>query len=232
MNTIWEVFLEAEKVNGTADGVNVKPAKVSSPYYELSLDFLNEAGLASGMEVEMNPIYRYPKVFQKYLTLDAVTEDEQEKRCNVFNQIMHYFYEIERYRHYTKEDCYIWLCIEEIKEGTLGKEIAQEFYLLTKREQQMVGSMVLKSYQLGLSLELLGEAARCLFPFCYVYQDDIFHRVLIYPGVKKDSKSQSKLDLLHKLFVPIGRKMEVFWQHHFGIIDEEETMVLNEIELD
>lgn len=232
MNTIWEVFLEAEKKAGTAEGVFVRPAKVSSPYYELSLDFLNEEVLASGMEVEMNPLYRYPEVFQKYLTMDEVSEEEQEERNVVFNQVIHYFYEIERYRHFTREDYYIWLCMEELKEGTLGKQVAQEFCLLTNREQQMVGTMVLKSYQLGLSAELLREAARCLFSFCYVYQDDGRRRVLLYPGVKKDSKSQGKVALLRELFVPMGMELEIFWQHHFGIVGEEKTMVLDEIELD
>lgn len=232
MNVIWEVFQNIEKQNVNLDQLEVIPAKISSPYYELSLDVMNEKVREQGQRVEVNPLYRYPQVFAHYLNMEAINKEEEEERNGVFNQIFHYFYEIEKYRQYKKEDFYMELLTRNLEEACYGSQVRDAFEPLDREEKQKVVKALLRVYRLGLSFEMMREAAKLLFPKCYVYFDKKCKTVLLYTGAGMNRASIAKAELLKELFMPIGLDIEVFWKYHFGIVDVEETMVLDQMELD
>lgn len=232
MNVIWEVFQKIEKQNINLEQLEVIPAKVSSPYYEVSLDMLNENISEQRQRVEVNPLYRYPQVFEQYLHMEVIEKEEEEERNAVFNQIFHYFYEIEKYRQYKKEDIYVELLTGNLEEGCFGRQVKEAFEQLDKEEKTRVIKVLLRVYQLGISFETLREAAKVLFPKCYAYLDKKYKTVLLYTGMGMNGISLAKVELLNQLFMPIGLELEVFWKYHFGIVDVEETMVLDQMELD
>lgn len=53
--------------------------------------------------------------------------------------------------------------------------------------------------------------------------------LLVYLGVKETKEEQEKAAFLRELFLPMQEKVYYFYEHHFGIIGVEETMVMDEM---
>lgn len=70
------------------------------------------------------------------------------------------------------------------------------------------------------------------FDICmhYLVQLDL-RQVLVYIGIKADEKEQKQMEFLRDMFLPVNYEVFLFWEHHFGIMDVEETMVLDEMVL-
>ena len=66
--------------------------------------------------------------------------------------------------------------------------------------------------------------------FVYVQQEEI-ERILIYIETRKTHKEEQKMDFLQSVFLPMSTQIFLFWEYHFGIIDIEETMELDNMVL-
>ena len=50
-------------------------------------------------------------------------------------------------------------------------------------------------------------------------------------GVKETEGDRERLEFLEDMFLPINYQVFLFWEHHFGIMDIDETMVMDEMVL-
>ena len=92
--------------------------------------------------------------------------------------------------------------------------------------------LILKLYQCGSSVYLFREVMRYLYPDSLVYaSNEDVRQILIYVGRKETETEQKKLEFLQGMFLPIYYHVFIFWEHHFGIIDVEETMELDHMVL-
>ena len=65
-----------------------------------------------------------------------------------------------------------------------------------------------------------------------VYADnEALRRVLVYVGVKETQQERERLEFLQDMFLPVNYELFLFWEHHFGIIDVDESMELDEMVL-
>ena len=61
--------------------------------------------------------------------------------------------------------------------------------------------------------------------------NDTQGQILVYVGVKEKEKDQKRLIFLQEMFLPVNYRVHLFWDHHFGIVDVDETMILEEMML-
>ena len=66
--------------------------------------------------------------------------------------------------------------------------------------------------------------------FVYV-SNEAARQILIYVGEKETDGERERLVFLQDMFLPIDHQVYLFWEHHFGIIGVEETMVVDEVVL-
>lgn len=65
-----------------------------------------------------------------------------------------------------------------------------------------------------------------------VYKNELNKKELfIYISCKKNEEDISKIRLVRQLFEPIGYKSRVFWEQHFAVFGEKQTLRMDEIEL-
>lgn len=71
-----------------------------------------------------------------------------------------------------------------------------------------------------------------MYPDSLVYaSNEAVRQVLVYVGVKETEGDRERLEFLEDMFLPINYQVFLFWEHHFGIMDIDETMVMDEMVL-
>lgn len=230
MNYIWEMVLKAKENNIAEKELFFKQALEYSPYYEQSFLELDRKYIDKGEELEVNALYRFDKIVQ--LLLDPNIEEYVELNKYLFDITMHFLVNVDIYSGFTRQDLYLLKIKESLLKGHYGKEIANTFEQLKKEEKEIVLLFLIKELKLGSSLRLLRELLTQIYPTMMLYQVKTKeYCVLLYLGIKEEEWEKKRLQLFLDLFVPILYQVRVFWEHHFGVIDIEETMKLDHIEL-
>ena len=58
---------------------------------------------------------------------------------------------------------------------------------------------------------------------------DCANELYIYVGSAETQEERARVQFLLDTFLPIGMRTEVFYLEHFGILDMEETMVIDKV---
>ncbi|MBR3771302.1 MAG: hypothetical protein IKL07_03450 [Clostridium sp.] len=226
MNIVWDVFVNALKKGISFDEITIVPAGSFSPYYELSSGCLNQTEVYAGDIYEVNPIYRYPDIFTQLLEVEA----EEEKKT-LFNELFHFFYKVENELNDTRETFEISLLARDFEQGVYGMNIRDLFAFFTHDEKMLMAKLLRMQYRHGQSRKLLAMAVKQVFSLSYLYEMAEEKKILIYPGVRKCYVAEQKLAFIQQFFIPIDYEIEPYWRFHFGIMEVEETMRLDEVEL-
>ena len=246
MNYIWDLIIEVEKLGIRKDQLSFKKANSYSPYMELSFEDLNKTLLEENdrrstdrhykrdkkitYEIEINPYYRFHEIFRDMYSMDDV--DFIELKEVLFDLLIHHLAETDSYMGMNKWEFYKEFLLEDIKSQFFGNKVYQQFYVFTEVERQYLLARILILYELGESLLLFKETIHTIFKnsALYINRRDK-EEILIYLGVVKSKKQEEKLTFILDFFLPVKYEIRVYWDKHFGIIGEEETMSMNQIVL-
>lgn len=195
---------------------------------ELSRELLNST--KANKSVEVNPYYRFYEIF-KDLFHPEVIIDEQFRNV-FFDLVMHLLADIDLMQGMNKREYYIRFVLKEIEQGAFGKNIQHAFPLFTRDEKEIIALNILRLYQTNEALYLFIDTMKKVFRNSIVYvKSEEQEELLVYVGVKKTEKTEQKVKLIKRIFLPIQFQVKLFWTYHFGIIDVEETMKINQIAL-
>ena len=61
------------------------------------------------------------------------------------------------------------------------------------------------------------------------HNNDCPDEILIYTGMEKNEKTEQRIRCLTELFLDIRYHVEIYYEHHFGIIGINDTMHIDEI---
>ena len=229
MNYIWEAALRADKEKIPREKLEFYPVDDGSPYTEIVKENINEKMLEKPL-VEVNPLYRFSSVFSEMFSKNI--DGYEQARNKFFNIAMQYVVQLDLRQGMDKQEYRLCFLLRDILREVYGKDAAQAVCCFEKEKLRQLLRSVLKLYECGSSLYLFREIMRYLYPdsLVYVNSEDV-HQLLIYVGRKKTETEQKKLVFLQGTFLPIYYEVFVFWEMHFGIIDVEETMELDNMVL-
>lgn len=226
---VWEAALSADRSGIDREDIRYIPTQSGSPYAEVSFEDLNERTLSSPV-VEVNPLYRFSKVFSDMFDLDL--HEYQESRELFFDIYMHHMVQLdlrqklsrEEYQHrYILEDCLSDVC--QIDSDKVIRQLEKEKVPLLIRQ-------VWKLYRCGSSLLLFRETMQAMYPESILYENkEKEDQLLIYIGEKETEEERARIELIQAVFLPLNVQVHLFWEHHFGIIGIDETMVFDEMAL-
>lgn len=226
---VWEAALSADRSGIDREDIRYIPTQSGSPYAEVSFEDLNERTLSSPV-VEVNPLYRFSKVFSDMFDLDL--HEYQKSRELFFDIYMHHMVQLdlrqklsrEEYQHrYILEDCLSDVC--QIDSDKVIRQLEKEKVPLLIRQ-------VWKLYRCGSSLLLFRETMQAMYPESILYENkEKEGQLLIYIGEKETEEERARIELIQAVFLPLNVQVHLFWEHHFGIIGIDETMVFDEMAL-
>lgn len=227
MNYAWEAVLQAEKAGWNRDRLRFVDAKAPSPYIEVSMEDLNLEAPEED-RVEINPLYRFEDVFGRLF--DKNIEGMKQTREIFFDVCMHYITQLDLREGLSKEDFYCDLAAGDLKKGKYGTFAAKRFSYFDKAEQKIVLHSYLQLLKTGNYLEEFRKVVKRLYPQAIIYENnETAQELLVYLGVKESEKEREKAAFLVEMFLPIQATVYYFYENHFGIIDVDETMVMDEM---
>jgi len=229
MNYVWEAVLLADREKIPREKLQFVPVDDGSPYAEVVREILN-ANTLDDTIVEINPLYRFAGVFAD--VFDRNVEGYEQTRELLFRVFMQYMVQLDLRQGLSRQEYAIGFLLKDILHGVCGSDAAQAIGYFEKEKLRQLLRLILKLYQCGSSLYLFKEVMRYLYPDSLVYaSNDEVRQLLIYIGVKETQEERTKIEFLQGMFLPINYQVFLFWEYHFGIIDVEETLELDNMVL-
>lgn len=227
MNYAWEVVLQAEKENRSRNLLLFVEASEPSPYIEVSMTDLNVDTLEENI-VEINPLYRFEDVFGRLFDKNA--GEMRQTREIFFDVCMHYIAQLDLREGLSKEDFYCELIAEDLEQGKYGVLAKERFRLFDKIEQKVILHSYLQLLKTGNYLEEFRKVVTRLYPRTIIYENnETVQELLVYLGIKETEKEREKAAFFVEMFLSVQETVYFFYEHHFGIIDVDETMVMDEM---
>lgn len=229
MNYLWEVALRADDNGVKREALNYVPAAVCSPYAEASFTDLNQSGIED-RRIEVNPLYRFADIFAAVFDINMTQSPKLRRK--LFHITMQYFIQTDLRQGLSKREYYLRFILRDILRGAYGDEMARAIKYFTHASLRQVLICLLSRCKCGASIALFRQAMRAVYPDAIIYSNnDVYRELLIYIGMKETPEEKSKIDFLTDAFLPINYTTHLFWEHHFGIIDVDVTMTLDEMVL-
>jgi hypothetical protein len=228
VNYVWDVLMRAREQELDIRSFRFVPAASYSPYMELSLEDLNTSELEQ--VVEINPYYRFYSIFRDLFQPDE--EEHLELRESLFDIMMHFLAQIDLYQGMNRREYHIRFVRRDIGDGIFGPKVKESFGLLNREEQDAIAEELLRLYETGEAVHLLKETMRRIFHRSIIYANcEEKDELLIYIGQEETKLARIKADLILDLFLPARFTIELYWTHHFGILEADPTMKIDEIAL-
>lgn len=229
MNYIWEAALAADYAKTAREKITYKPVQNGSPYAEVVLENLNSRELENA-EVEVNPLYRFAREFSALL--DVNIKGYEQTRNLLFDIVMHYMVQADLRQGLSRQEYALRFLLKDILEGVCGVRASSVVKSFPTEKLRILLLMILKLYQCGSSVYLFREVMRHIYPDSLIYaSNETDRQVLAYIGTKETDGERERLEFLQDMFLPVDFQVFLFWEHHFGIIDVDETMRLDEMVL-
>lgn len=229
MNYMWEAALAADRLGIRREGLRFIPVRNGNPYTEVVLETINSGGLERP-EVEVNPLYRFAGEFSAVFDLNVPGYEKTKELF--FDAAMQYMVQLDLRQGLSKQEYALRFLLQDLLDGVCGGQAAAVIQRFDKEKVRRLLRLILKLYRCGSSIYLFKEVMRCMYPESLVYaSNEAVRQVLVYVGVKETKEERERLEFLQDMFLTINYQVFLFWEYHFGIMDVDETMELDEMVL-
>ncbi|MBO5030502.1 MAG: hypothetical protein J6D08_01245 [Lachnospiraceae bacterium] len=227
MQYIWEAVLAAKRSGIKEADLQYQEAKIRSPYLEVSFCDLNTE-IVEQTVVEVNPFYRFFDIFSGILDIN---QKEYEKTKKLFvDAVFHYLALTDLRMGMSKKDYYFKFLTEELESGQFGRKAKAAMQLFSSYEKRYIVLAMMDCASSRNYLEIFKWLFREIYKASIIYTGmDCANELYIYVGSAETQKEKERVQFLLDTFLPIGMRTEVFYSEHFGVLDMEETMVLDKI---
>lgn len=233
MNFIWDIVLRAEENGLRKEELFFWQAQQCSPYCEHSFPAINQRGVEHPV-IEINALYRFSHIFQELLH-PAILQGPEYVRLIAFilhfyDALIHYLSEIDLRHGLNRREFYVREIRKELLDGAFGAVAAAGAQAMRRELQIRIADELLTQMQTGSSLRNFRRALLIVFPGCLLYQSNFDTvQLLLYIGREEDAEKEKQLAFLLEGFLPLGFHIRTFWQHHFGILGVDATMLQDQI---
>lgn len=197
-----------------------------SPFMEYS-----NASEQSGITY-LNPIPRFFEIFAPLLSeilkpdfADLITQDNIK---SLENCLFHYLAWLDLRTGLHKSSICEYRLHNDLSNGKYGKEAQVLYSGLDERQQRIIQFHLAAHNRAQGRQSFFWYAINDLLPHSLAYFHQSDKKFLLCLGYSGSEKEKNLLRLLQYLFFDLGAEIDVFWNSHFGIIGEEQTMQLGQ----
>lgn len=232
MNCIWDIVLRAAEDDIESGKLFFKPAETFCPYCEQSFKTINQRRVED-TEVEINPLARFSAIFEYLLhpdCLNLIFANQQQFTAFFFDLLTHILADVDLTHGMTRREFYVRQIRREMLSGVFG-DVAKDGMNQLKRDKQLaVADELLRVMEVGSSVRSFCHIMKQIFVDCIIYQGRLHpQRIYVYIGQKQNEQRQKQWQMIRETFLSFDAQVRVFWDKHFGIIDVNETMRIDNI---
>ena len=168
----------------------------------------------------INPFPRFGSIFSHIL--DPERDDHND--FIVCDIIVHLLAHIDRICGMSKKDFHILHIIEEIENGCYG-DVSEAFKLFSLKEKRVLAECLIMLYETSNCLRCLDFLFnKIMTDFEVRLRDDA--EVVFYNPRAFGERDDKKLQLVIKLFLPINFPYVIHRQYTYGIVEQDQSMIL------
>ena len=208
-------------------------------YYDNFFEFENKLEKDTKIKnLTMENTLKKESEIKSFRRRDSIVEEEKGNisvlkkfKKNIENNAINYLQELDFVSGTTVIDVICEKISEDIKKGILGISLKKYFLLLNSEEQQYIALLIynekinnvncMKNFRLGIK---------------YFFIDSLIYRqrseknkIIVYINKPKNKVNIAKIKTLELLFLELGMELKVFWENHFGVVNVDETVKIDEI---
>lgn len=210
MNYLWQNYdIENEFY------IDIKPY---SPYLEI--------GHFKDKKIGVNPLLRFHEVFAPLFESSTYMASDSHKAIE--NCLLHYLAQIDLNSGVHKVSLLEDNLNIEIKQGHFGQK-ARDIYLKLNEYEKHIILIYLQRHEAAQGIKsFFFDAVETFFPKTKSYYNEFEEKFLLCIPTSENDHNNKLMELLILLLLDMEVKLEVFWDSHFGIIGEQETMRLDD----
>lgn len=221
MNFGWQLQIRAIEENKNPKEIFYRKGEPFSPYSEIIFEDLNNKEIKP--EVELNPYYRFYKIFHELFDINL---DENIELIEViFDHLYHHLLDIDMFQGMNRREFYINFVIKNIENGYFGVELMDSISIFSSSEKRYLSNGILATYETSECIFILKKVTKEIFKNAYIFGNtDNKDEVVFFIREKETECNRKKIDFIKYLFLPYKYNVEIFWENIFGIIGEDEFM--------
>ena len=221
LEKFWELVCE------DISEIRFKQAYSFSPYSEIPNNWYEEKGEVKNLTI--NSFYRFDSIMQ---TLFTDKEIDRWKKDWLFDIYMHYLVILEYRKGITYQDIQVREYIDDLENGLYGEDVKKIYTKLDKDEKYYVADMLRKQDKTDSSVYKLADVLVRLLGLGIVYKNkNAPKELLLYVCYEKTDFDMDKINMCIQLFQPLGYTIRVFWDKHFAVMGQNQTLRMESIEL-
>ena len=204
MSYIWEDYC-SEKIFRTG--------KKISPYMEIAEN--------NHVLCEVNPLIRFSEIFSDS---DVLSENEA-----LANMIFHYLAMTDMLSGINESQIKVNWLEKEILKGSFGEKLKDNWNMIQPKHQEILLYTLLHRLETQQIENEFFNACKKLFESTSLIYEKNTDTYYFYISEDKTEYNEMLLDTAVMMFWDIQYKLEVVWKNHYGIIDSDDTMKIQNI---
>lgn len=222
MEEIWNRIIQGQS------GVRYRQSEFFSPYCESVVGSIRKQQDGTDC-ITMNTFYRYDDIF---IPLFARDDIEESTRDWLLDCMMHLLARLELRNGADRHEYELRVIQKELLTGKYGARIKALFEKLSDDSQYMAAHMIRQQEQCGESIDLFARALTSITKDGVVYKSEVNPKeLLLYMGKVKNEQNEIEIAFAEEAYMPFGYSLRVFWDHSFGIMEDDRCMQIGRIEI-
>ncbi len=221
MKELWRRVAEGK------ENIRFRQASSYSPYCEFSDSGIEE--MQGVTRLSVNAFYRYAPIMEPLFASKELTKEQREW---IFDIYMHYLTELEYRKGATIQELEIRDIQSKLCNGIYKEAVRMAYELLDQEQRYYVSHMLQCQQRTRESVEKCADVLVTVLRDGIVYKNENNEKqLMLYINKRENEQDKAVIDMVCDLFLPLGYELRVFWENHFAVIGETQTMRLDEIEL-
>lgn len=224
MSFIWQNFSE---------DTTYKIATSFSPYMEVF-------GCDTKKFKDVNILIRFYNVFKSLIDERQIQQDNQNGDNllaleGIENPILSFLADLDRIKGINLDYIVKTIILKEINSNYFGEEVNLLFNKLSEKDKAIILDYLLLKELSNDTNSYLDKVIITLFSDndyqAIFYWHESQQRFILYSQFKENTYNLDKLKLIELLFMDIDNIIVPVWEYHFGIIDNNPTMIIGNIQI-
>ena len=222
MEDVWNRIIENQAT------VRYQQERFFSPYCESVAGSISK--LPDGNDrITMNTFYRYDDIF---LPLFERTDISEATREWLLDCMMHLIARLELRNGANRQEYITRTKWQQIEEKLYGKRLGMLFEKLTADQKYLASWFMVQQERNGESIALFAKALIGILQDGVLYKNEECPKELIlYMGKEEHEQILDEIEFAKEAYLPFDYQLRIFWNHSFGLIEDDRCMQIGNIEI-
>ena len=218
---------------GTPETVEFKVSEEISPYMEMNGYIINQD--VNKKILEVNPYLRFFDIFYHFneicINKDKLNEEYLLFKNDFENRTLLYLRKLDFINGTTILDIYCEKLISEMEKGIYGEKLKKYIEEVSIKDREIIALGIIKRifYEYE-EFKILKIIINNFFKDNIIYRNlDNENKIILYLNYKRDKQNMYRMKIVKELFLPLGFKLKIYWNNHFGIINLDEVFKIEKM---